>query len=100
MKRNRLWVTLTAIALAATLCACVNKAEQSKRDIQKFMASVAGEYLSATGDTLIVAPVYARMIALDTIYVERTSVNGGTSGRLIELAQGKSGKILMLAYGF
>jgi len=100
MKRNNLWLTWAAVVLAAALAGCVNKAEQSKRDIQKFMASVAGEYLSATGDTLIVAPVYARMIALDTIYVERTSANGGTSGRLIELAQGKSGKILLLAYGF
>jgi hypothetical protein len=93
------WQTLLAIALCATLTACVNQQEKTKREIQKFMSYVAGEYVNEAGDTLVVAPVYARMIAMDTIYVERTS-GQGTSGRLIELAPGKKGSILQVAYSF
>jgi hypothetical protein len=101
MKRMPRWMsTCLGVALAASLGACVNSQEQTKRDIQKFLASSAGEYVSANGDTLVVAPVYARMIAIDTLYVERTSASGGTAGRLIALEPGNDGKILQLAYGF
>ena len=90
-----------AFFLAATLLVgCVNQQEQGKRDIQKFMSYVAGEFVNTEGDTLVVAPVYARMIALDTVYVERTTHQGSTSGRLIELAPGKKGKIIQVAYSF
>jgi hypothetical protein len=88
-----------ALLLACALGACVSSQEKSKRDILKFMQSAAGEYVSKSGDTLVVAPVYARMIALDTLYIERTS-GTGTSGRLVEIAQGRSGKLLQLAYSF
>ncbi|HTU66256.1 MAG TPA: hypothetical protein VMF52_09910 [Steroidobacteraceae bacterium] len=99
MNPKNLLACVIAGILSATLAACVNQQEKSKREMQKFMSYVAGEFVSEDGDTLVIAPVYARMIALDTIYVERTSGNG-TSGRLIELAPGKDGKILQLAYGF
>jgi hypothetical protein len=101
MNRKQRWMkTCAVLALAATLGACINSQEKSKRDIQKFLGSAAGEYVSASGDSLVVAPVYARMVALDTLYVERTSASGGTSGRLVALEQGRDGKILQLAYGF
>jgi hypothetical protein len=101
MKQMRLWMsTCLVVALAASLGACVNSQEMTKREIQKFLASAAGEYVSASGDTLVVAPVYARMVALDTLYVERTSASGGTSGRLVALEAGRDGKILQLGYGF
>jgi len=96
---HKLWQTGIAVVLLATLTGCVNQQEQTKRDIQKFMSYVAGEYVSQAGDTLVVAPVYARMVAMDTVYVERTS-GQGTSGRLIELAPGKNGTILQVAYSF
>lgn len=92
--------TCLVVALAASLGACVNSQEQTKRDIQKFLGSAAGEYVSTTGDTLVVVPVYARMVALDTLYIERTSASGGTSGRLVALEAGKDGKILQLGYSF
>lgn len=101
MNRMHRWISSGGVLpLVLALCACVNAQEQTKRDIQKFLGSAAGEYVSATGDSLMVAPVYARMIALDTLYVERTSASGGTSGRLIALEAGREGKILQLAYGF
>lgn len=100
MKRGHSWQAWAVFLVAATtLGACVNSQEKTKREIQQFMGSAAGEYVSQTGDSLMVAPVYARMVALDTLYVERTS-GTGVSSRLIELAAGKSGKILQLAYSF
>jgi hypothetical protein len=93
------WQTVLAVVLLATLTACVNQQEKTKREIQKFMSYIAGEYVSESGDSLMVAPVYSRMIAMDTVYVERTS-GEGTSGRLIELAAGKKGSILQIAYSF
>lgn len=92
--------SFATFVLSVALCACVNQQEKTKRDIQKFLGSAAGEYVSATGDSLMVAPVYARMIALDTLYIERTSASGGTSGRLVALEPGREGKILQLAYSF
>jgi hypothetical protein len=96
---HKLWQTGIAVTLLATLTACVNQQERTKREIQQFMSYVAGEYVSQAGDTLVVAPVYARMVAMDTVYVERTS-GQGTSGKLIELAPGKNGSILQVAYAF
>jgi hypothetical protein len=92
--------TCAALVLSLALGACVNQQEKTKRDIQQFLGSSAGEYVSNTGDSLMVAPVYARMIALDTLYIERTSASGATSGRLIALEAGREGKILQLAYSF
>jgi hypothetical protein len=100
-ERMHRWMsTCAALAFSLALAACVNQVEKTKRDIQKFLGSAAGEYVSATGDSLMVAPVYARMIALDTLYVERTSASGGTAGRLIALEPGRDGRILQLAYSF
>ena len=92
--------TLAAVAVAVAMGACVNSQEKTKREIQRFLGASAGEYVSPTGDSLVVAPVYARMVALDTLYIERTSASGGTSGRLVALEAGREGKILQLAYSF
>jgi hypothetical protein len=101
MNRMHRWISsAAALVLAVALVACVNSQEKTKRDIQKFLASAAGEYVSTAGDSLMAAPVYARMIALDTLYIERTSASGGTSGRLVSLEAGRDGKILQLAYSF
>jgi hypothetical protein len=98
--KHRWMSTCLVLALAASLGACVNSQEKTKREIQKFLGSTAGEYVSTTGDTLVVVPVYARMVALDTLYIERTTASGGTSGRLVALEAGNDGKILQLGYSF
>jgi len=101
MNRMHRWMSTCAVlALAVSLGACVNSQEKTKREIQRFLASAAGEYVSANGDSLMVAPVYARMVALDTLYIERTNPAGGTSGRLVALEAGRNGKILQLGYSF
>jgi len=91
-------VLLTTCAL---LTACVNQQEKSKREIQRFMQTATGEYVNEGGHTLVMVPVYARMIGLDTMFVERIASGGGTSERLVALELAPHGeKFLQLAYVF
>ena len=95
--RARIFLTLL---LVAALVACVNQHEQRKREIQKFLQTAGGEFHNEDGDTLFLAPVYARMIGLETMYVERTTKKG-TSGWLLVLEpSGNGDKIVQIAYAF
>jgi len=86
--------------LAVAVCACVNQHEMRKRDIQHFMQTASGEYNNEAGDRLVLVPVYARMIGLDTMYLERTTAKG-TSGRLLALeVSGDNDKFVQLSYVF
>jgi len=88
------------LLLAALLTACVNQHEMRKRDIQHFMQTASGEYHNEAGDHLVLVPVYARMIGLDTMYLERTTRNG-TTGRLLALeVSSDSEKFVQLSYVF
>jgi hypothetical protein len=92
-------IVLTLL-LAAAIAACVNDTELRKREIQKFQQTAGGEYHNEAGDTLFLVPVYARMIGLDTMYVERTTKKG-TSNWLLVLEPSSDGeKIVQIAYAF
>ena len=70
------------------------------RDIQRFLQTSHGEFRNDAGEVLIIVPVYARMIGLDTAYVERTTAKG-TTGRILALEPSADGtKILQLSYVF
>ena len=58
-----------------------------KRDIQHFLQTATGEYNNEAGERLFIVPVYARMIGLDTMYLERTTAqrNHGTAAGAREL---------------
>ena len=105
MNRTRRWMRPLVVALAAILATtliagCINARETKKRELARFMQTVQGEYINDQGNSLMIAAVYARMIGLDTLYVERT-VGGQTSGRLISLEiSGDSKKILQLGLVF
>ena len=95
------WMKYCVVMLAAMLAtACVNQQEKTKRDLQRFLQTAAGEYVNASGNTLIMVPVYARMIGLDTLFVERIS-GKSKSERLVSLEISPDGKrIIQLAFGF
>jgi hypothetical protein len=97
----RSWNTATMLVLLATnLVACVDHRESVKRANLKFMQTASGEYTNEAGDRLMLVPVYARMIGLDTMYVERTTKNG-TAGRLLVLEPtGHGNDIAQIAYVF
>jgi hypothetical protein len=97
---QRRMLPMCVVLAAAVIAGCVNSREQKKRELSRFMQTVQGEYINDQGNSLMIASVYARMIGLDTLYVERTS-NGQTSGRLISLeVSGDSKKILQLGLTF
>ncbi len=95
------WMKYCVVLLVASLAtACVNSQEASKREMQRFIQTASGEFVNASGNTLIIVPVYARMIGLDTLFVERIS-GKGTQERLVSLEVAPSGKrFLQLAYAF
>src|SRR5262245_57323692 len=93
-------VVLAAVAVATLVAGCVNAREAKRRELARFMQTVQGEYINDQGNSLMIAAVYARMIGLDTLYVERT-INGQTSGRLVSLDVSPDGKkILQLGLAF
>jgi len=97
----RRWIAAGVVTvLAGITAACVNQRELTKRDIQKFMQTASGEYGNEAGDRLVLVPVYARMIGMDTMYLERTTKNG-TTGRLLALEPSSDGeKFVQLSYVF
>jgi hypothetical protein len=98
MRRHR-WTSPGVIALAALLGGCVNQQEQHKRDMVDFLQKSMGEWQSEDG-SLFIAPVYARMIGLDTFYMERTTPKG-TNGRLVALELSPNGeKVVQYSYVF
>ena len=88
------------LLLVSVIAACVNETEMRKRDIQTFLQTGTGEYSNEAGERLIMVPVYARMIGLDTMYLERTTRNG-TTGRLLVLERSPDGeKVVQFSYVF
>jgi len=86
--------------LVVSLPGCVAHQEAVKRANLKFLQTASGEYTNEAGDKLVMVPVYARMIGLDTMYLERTTKNG-TNGRLLALEpSGKGNEIMQLSYVF
>ena len=81
---RRVATTSLMLLLVSMIAACVNETEMRKRDIQHFLQSAMGEYNNEAGERLFMVPVHARMIGLDTMYLERTTRNG-TTGRLLAL---------------
>jgi hypothetical protein len=97
---QRRMLSMCVVLTATILAACVNAREAKKRELVRFMQTVQGEYINDQGNSLMIASVYARMIGLDTLYVERT-VNAQTSGRLVSLDVSPDGKrILQLGLAF
>jgi len=101
------WMKPVAMLLIASLTAtamtgCVNAREKNKREIQRFLQTATGEFVNASGNTLMMVPVYARMIGLDTLFVERIASGGGANTeRLVALELSPNGKkILQLSYVF
>lgn len=96
LQRRLIWVLLAAAVVAG----CVNAREQRKREISRFMQTVQGEFINDQGNSLMIATIYARMIGLDTLYVERTA-NGQTAGRIVSLEiSGDNKKIIQLSLAF
>lgn len=97
---QRRMLPMCVLLAAALVVGCVNARELRKREISRFMQTVQGEFINDQGNSLMIATIYARMIGLDTLYVERTA-NGQTTGRIVSLEiSGDNKKIIQLSLAF
>lgn len=80
--------------LTLSIVGCVNDREARKREAAKFLQTATGEFVNDAGDRVIMVPVYARMIGMDTLYLERRS-GGQTTQRLIALEPSGDGEELV-----
>ena len=90
--------TIGVVALA--LVACASQEVKDKATVQKFKQEVTGQYVNeVTGATLFVAPVRARMVTDEALYVERHEGTGVMS-RIVNIFVDKEGKIRLAALTF
>lgn len=82
---NRIAILAACVSLCAALAACTSQNTLRKAEIEQFKQGAAGEYVSEAGAQLLIAPVRARMVADETIYVERIDPSGKLMGRLLAL---------------
>jgi hypothetical protein len=86
--------------LALSVVGCVNDREARKREAAKFLQTATGEFRNEAGDQLVMVPVYARMIGMDTLYLERRA-GGQVTQRLIALEPSGDGEeLVQLSYVF
>jgi hypothetical protein len=93
------FTALVATLLAVSLAGCVTKEQKSRAAIDKFRQSSSGQWQSDSGATLTIAPVRARMVTDEAVYVERTDA-AGVVGRLLNVELAANGKLLQRALTF
>jgi hypothetical protein len=95
------WRGLGASTALALLMAsgCTTQQQKDKTTIERFRQSCAGQWQSDSGAILNIAPVRARMVTDEAVYVERTDA-GGVVGRLLNVEIGPNGKLMQRALTF
>ena len=88
------------LALVPALAGCVTSAKDIRDTIAEYRATVSGQYQSAAGAKLYIAPVRARMVTDEALYLERHDPNGNISGRLLNVEVGEDEEIITRALVF
>ena len=88
------------LALVPALAGCVTSAKDIRDTIAEYRATVSGQYQSAAGAKLYIAPVRARMVTDEALYLERHDPNGNISGRLLNVEVGEEEEIITRALVF
>ncbi|HYJ39297.1 MAG TPA: hypothetical protein VEW08_00835 [Steroidobacteraceae bacterium] len=84
------------LALVPALSGCMVSAAEMQDNITKFRASTSGQYKSEAGAKLYIAPVRARMVTDEALYLERHDPNGTIVGRLLNVEVAEDGKTIVL----
>jgi hypothetical protein len=82
--------------LAIGLAACATHEKKNKIAVEKFKQSTAGQFEADTGAQLFIAPVRARMVTDEAVYLERHDSNGNVFGRLLNVELSADGKKILL----
>ncbi len=77
------------------LAACATKEKKNRVAVEHFKQATAGEWQSAGGAELTIAPVRARMVTDEAVYIERRDANG-VFGRLLNVELAADGKNILL----
>ncbi len=84
-----------AVAMSVLLAACMTAEQKNRAAVDKFFKSTAGQYMSDGGSQLFIAPVRARMVTDEAIYVEHHAPNGAVTARIVDVALAKDGKKIL-----
>jgi hypothetical protein len=93
---------LRTLALPVALLAlsgCVNQQQKNKIAIENFRQAISGTWISDSGAELVMAPVRARMVTDEAIYIERRDAKG-VFARLLNVEIGPDKKIRQRALTF
>ena len=88
------------LALVPVLSGCVVSAKDIQDRIAEYRLTVSGQYQSAAGAKLYIAPVRARMVTDEALYLERHDPNGNSAGRLLNVEVGQDDEIVTRALVF
>ena len=88
------------LALVPVLSGCVVSAKDIQDRIAEYRLTVSGQYQSAAGAKLYIAPVRARMVTDEALYLERHDPNGNIAGRLLNVEVGQDDEIVTRALVF
>ncbi len=83
-----------SLALALGLSACITSEKDRKNAIEEFRQSTSGEFRSDSGAELFLAPVRARMVTDEAMYVERRD-GAITVGWLLNIEYSDDGKRIL-----
>jgi len=93
--KQRFAAGTVALALGVGLTACMTTEAEHKAAIEEFRQSTSGEFRNDSGAELFLAPVRARMVTDEAMYVERRDPNGSTVGWLLNIEHSADGKKIL-----
>lgn len=87
------------VGLALTMCvllaACVTQEQKNRAAVDRFFKATAGQFVSEGGSQLFIAPVRARMVTDEAIYVEHHAPGGAVTARIVDVSLAKDGKKIL-----
>jgi hypothetical protein len=92
---HRVIASLLLLALVPVLPGCMVSAQDIKDTIAEYRATTSGQYKSEAGAKLYIAPVRARMVTDEALYVERHDPNGTIVGRLLNVDVAEDGETII-----
>ena len=83
------------LALVPALPGCMTSAKDIKDTIAEYRLNTSGQYQNEAGAKLYIAPVRARMVTDEALYIERHDPNGTIVGRLLNVEVAEDGETII-----
>jgi hypothetical protein len=92
---QRAVIGMFLLAIVPALPGCMVSAQDIKDTIAEYRASIAGQYETEAHAKLYIAPVRARMVTDEALYVERHDPTGNIVGRLLNVEVAQDGETII-----